>query len=82
MDADLLRILCCPETHQELHVAPRALVDALNRLIANGTLKNRAGHSVTEKLDAGLLRTDQKVLYPIRNNLPVMLVDEAIALPS
>ena len=33
-----------------------------------------------EKLDAGLLRADGKFLYPVRHNIPVMLVDEAIPL--
>jgi uncharacterized protein YbaR (Trm112 family) len=79
MDSDLLQILCCPETHQALRLAEPNLIETLNRQIAAGTLKNRAGQPVTETLDAGLIRADQKFLYPIRNNIPVMLVDEAIA---
>jgi uncharacterized protein YbaR (Trm112 family) len=37
---------------------------------------------VQEKLDAGFIRADGKFLYPIRRNIPVMLVDEAIPLPA
>jgi uncharacterized protein len=35
---------------------------------------------VTEPLDGGLVRADQKILYPIRENIPVMLIDEGIPL--
>ena len=45
-----------------------------------GTLVNRAGQPVREKMEAGLLRADGKALYPIREDIPVMLVEEAIPL--
>ena len=80
LDAELLRILCCPETHQDLRPAEPAVIDQLNAQIAAGTLKNRAGQPVQEKLEAGLVRSDSKFLYPVRRDIPVMLVDEAIPL--
>ena len=80
IDAELLKILCCPETHQDLRLAEPALVNQLNEQIAAGTLKNRGGQAVKEKIDDGLLRADGEFLYPIRGNIPVMLVDEALAL--
>jgi uncharacterized protein YbaR (Trm112 family) len=80
IEAELLRILCCPETHQALQAASPALVEKLNQQISAGDLKNRAGLSVTEKIDGGLVRGDGKFLYPIRENITVMLVDEAIPL--
>ena len=80
IDAELLKILCCPETHQELRVAEPVLLERLNQQITAGRLKNRAGQPVREKLDGGLLRADGKFLYPIRQHIPVMLVDEAIPL--
>jgi len=80
IDAELLKILCCPETHQELRVADSPLVETLNQQAGLGSLKNRAGQPVKGKLDGGLLRADGKFLYPIRKNIPVMLVDEAIPL--
>ena len=79
-DTDLLKILCCPETHQGLHAAERVLVEKLNQQIAANNLKNRAGLPVKQKLDGGLVRADGKFLYPIRENIPVMLMDEAIPL--
>ena len=80
LDPDLLKIICCPETHQELRLAEPAVIDKLNRQIAAGALKNRADQPVLEKIEGGLIRTDGKFLYPIRRNLPVMLVDEGIPL--
>ena len=80
IDSQLLEILCCPETRQDIAVAPAALVDDLNRRAEAGTLVNRAGQPVREKLDGGLLRADGKVLYPVREDIPVMLIDEAILL--
>ena len=79
-DSELLQILCCPETRQELRVAEPSLLDELNRRIGMGALRNRAGQPVTETMDGGLVRTDGRFLYPIRQNIPVMLVEEAIPL--
>jgi uncharacterized protein len=35
---------------------------------------------VTELLDGGLVRSDRKILYPIREDIPVMLIEEGIPL--
>ena len=51
-----------------------------NRQIAAGQLQNRAGQPVKEPIDGGLVREDKRFLYPIRQNIPVMLIDEAIPL--
>jgi uncharacterized protein YbaR (Trm112 family) len=79
---DLLKILCCPETHQEVRLAEPPIVERLNSQITAGGLKNRAGQPVQEKIDAGLIRADGKMLYLVRRDIPVMLVDEAIPLAS
>ena len=78
VDAGLLKIMCCPETHQEVRLADPALITNLNKEIERGILKNRGGQLVAEKLEAGLVRADGKLLYPVRQNIPVMLVEEAI----
>jgi uncharacterized protein YbaR (Trm112 family) len=75
---DLLEILCCPETHQGLREAKPTLIDKLNQQIAAGTLRNRGGQPVKEKIEGGLMRADNTLLYSIRQNIPVLLVDEAI----
>jgi uncharacterized protein YbaR (Trm112 family) len=80
VEPELLHLLCCPETHQELRLADSALLEDLNRKIIAGGLRNRTGRLVSEKLAGGLVRADAKLLYPIRNNIPVMLIDEGIPL--
>ena len=80
IDKELLAILCCPETKQDVALADGALVARLNDRIGKGELKNKAGQPVTEKLDGGLLRADKKILYPIREDIPVMLIEEGIPL--
>jgi uncharacterized protein YbaR (Trm112 family) len=80
MDAGLLKILRCPETHQALRPAAPELLEKLNAQIAVGSVRNRVGHSVRDKIDDGLVREDARYIYPVRQNLPVMLVDEAIPL--
>ena len=82
IDSELMKILCCPETHQGLRPAEGAVVEKLNRQIAAGQLQNRAGATVKEPLEGGLVRADGKYVYPVRGNLPIMLVDEAIELPT
>lgn len=78
IDQGLLAILCCPETKQEVSLAPEPLVERLNAAIERGELLNRTQRAVKEKLDGGLLRADKKILYPIREDIPVMLIDEGI----
>jgi uncharacterized protein YbaR (Trm112 family) len=80
IEPELLKILCCPETHQEMRLAEPAVIDKLNGQIAAGALANRAGQPVEEKIEGGLIRADGRFLYPIRRNIPVMLVDEGILL--
>jgi uncharacterized protein YbaR (Trm112 family) len=80
IDPDLLKIMCCPETHQPIALAEPSVIELLNQQIAAGQLTNRAGQPVKEKMDGGLVREDRKFLYPVRGNIPVMLIDEAIPL--
>jgi len=82
IDAELLKIMCCPETHQELRPAEPGLLNKVNEQIEAGTLKNRAGQAIKEKIDDGLVRTDGKYLYPLRRGIPVMLVDEGVPLTA
>lgn len=82
IDPELLKILCCPETRQPVALAEAALIEQLNQRVAAKTLQNRAGEVVTDRLDGGLVRADGRYLYPIRGGIPVMLVEEGIALTN
>ena len=78
VDAELLKILCCPETRQPLSLADATLVQKLNEQITVGQLRNRAGKPVTRKCDGGLLRKDGQFVYPVCESIPILLIDEAI----
>ena len=80
IDKDLLAILCCPDTKQDVSLADEALIAKLNDAVSHGQLKNRANKPITEHLDGGLIRADRTILYPIREDIPVMLIEEGIPL--
>ncbi len=80
IDRELLEILACPEDKSAVKLAESELVNRLNEQIRQRSLKNRAGQTVTEEIDSGLVRADGKYLYPIREDIPIMLIDEAIPL--
>ena len=80
MDEKLLEIMCCPETHQPLAKAGAELIDDLNKRIQAGTLIDRVDEKITEPIDGGLIREDGKILFPIRQDIPVMLIDQGIPL--
>ncbi len=79
---DLLDILVCPETRQPLTLADAELLERLNRRIRQHELRNRGGDPVARELRAGLLRQDGAVLYPIEDDIPVMLIEESIELSA
>ncbi len=82
VDKELLDILCCPETKQDLTLADQKTIDLINKQIQAGSVKNRGGETVKEPINAGLVRKDRKYLYPIREDIPIMLIDEAIPFDS
>ena len=78
INKELLDILCCPETKQDIEYVEGEIIENINNEIKKGTLKNRGDEIVKDPIDAGLLREDRKYIYPIREDIPIMLIDEAI----
>jgi len=79
-DSTCLSILCCPDTKQSLRVAEDSVIQRINQLISRGILVNVGQKLVPEQIESGLLRSDEKILYPIRENIPVLLIEEGIPL--
>ena len=80
VDPELLEVLVCPESKQPLREADAALLTRVNAAVAKGALRNRAGEVVRDSMEGGLVREDGKFVYPVREGIPIMLIDEAIAL--
>lgn len=80
IDKELLDILACPETKEPVHLADQSLIDDLNGRIERGEVRNRGGKKVEKRIDGGLVRQDGAYLYPIEDDIPIMLIEEAIPL--
>ena len=78
IDRELLEILVCPETGEPLEEAGREIVERLNGLVELGTLVDRSGEPVSEKIEGGLVCRGGKYLYPVRENIPVLLIENSI----
>jgi uncharacterized protein YbaR (Trm112 family) len=76
----LLEILRCPQSRTRLRPADADVVARLNRAIGAGQLVNVAGERVERSIDGGLIREAGDLLYPIVDQIPVLLPDEAIDL--
>jgi uncharacterized protein YbaR (Trm112 family) len=76
---ELLEVLCCPADRSGVRLASPAELEAVNARIAKGVVNN-GGVAVTERLEAAIIRVDGTFAYPVREEIPVMLIDEAIPL--
>ena len=75
-------LLACPLTHQPLDNAPQTLVDTVNAAVAQRALRDATGTLVREPLDAGLLRADGLLLYPVRGGVAVLFAGAGIAVSA
>ena len=78
IDKELLDILCCPQTKVELAVLPKKRIDAVNQQIAKGGVKFTDGKRVEEALQEALITVDEKTIYRIDDEIPIMLVEMGI----
>lgn len=77
---DLLKILCCPETKAKLDLASEQILSEFNIRIEKKELFTKEGKAVSEPLTGALVREDQKILYRIQNDIPILLIQEGIVI--
>ena len=80
VDPQLVEILVCPETRQPVHIASAEELSRVNAAVRGGTLRNRGGAKVERELSEGLVRNDGRVLFPVDDGIPSMLIEESIPL--
>ncbi len=55
-------------------------MDQINNLIELKIIKNKLNQVVEDKLQGGLIVVDGEYIYPIREDIPILLPDESISL--
>ena len=78
IDGKLLEILCCPVSKTPLMRLPASKLDKLNRAIRAGEVETVRGEPVSEPLREALITEDSKVIYPVVDNIPVLLEEQGI----
>jgi len=80
LDRTLLDILCCPVTRSSLELLPERELALLNERIAAQRIRNREDVVVAEPLAEALVTRSGKLVYPVRDGVPVLLEDQAMPL--
>ena len=80
MDRSLLDIVCCPVTRSSLEPLPDRELAILNERIAAHRIRNREAAVVTEPLTEALVTRSGKLVYPVRDGVPVLLEEQAMPL--
>jgi uncharacterized protein YbaR (Trm112 family) len=79
---DLLALLVCPETHQDVALATPDEIARINEAIRQGQVQTVGGTLAVQPVEGALIRSDRAVAYPIRDSIPVMLVPEGLSIPN
>lgn len=80
MKQDLLNLLICPITKENLKLGNQNFLQTLNERIGSNKVTNLKGHSINKKLEKVLVNDSETYAYPVISEIPVLLPDEAIGL--
>ena len=76
----MLNIICCPVTREKLSIATSKQLEFINAEIANSTLKKLDGSIAEKPQSKALINATKTLLYPIEEDIPILLENEAIKL--
>ena len=78
VDGKLLEILCCPVSKTPLVRLPPARLKKLNAAIEAGEVQYVHGEPVTDALPEALITEDSRVIYPVVDDIPILLEEKGI----
>jgi len=78
MDKKLLDIVCCPLTKLPLQLLDAERLGRLNAAIRSGTIQDRSEHQLADPLPEALVTGDGRLVYPVRDGIPILLEQESI----
>lgn len=78
VDGKLLEILCCPVTKTPLTRLPDSRLKIVNDAISAGEALYVGGDLVDSPLQEGLITEDSRVIYPVIDDIPVLLEENGI----
>lgn len=79
VDKKLLQILRCPVTKQSLSVLDERRLDRLNDRIRAGEVQYLDGSAVTDLVPEALITENQRTIYRVDDDIPIMLEDRSIS---
>ena len=80
LDCELFAILACPECKQALEDAADDLVVEINQRIKSGAARTRSGKKIGAVVESALLCKRDNYAFPVREGIPLLLIDESISL--
>ena len=75
---ELIEILICPRTKQNLRNLEHDIVERINIEIEKGEVKYYDGSPVEDVLDEALITEDRKVIYRVDQGIPILMIDRGI----
>jgi uncharacterized protein YbaR (Trm112 family) len=78
INGKLLEILCCPVSKKPLIRLSSARLKKLNTAIRLGEVQTIHGEVVKQALNEALITEDLKVMYPVIDNIPILLEEMGI----
>jgi uncharacterized protein YbaR (Trm112 family) len=78
IDGKLLEILCCPVSKTPLIRLPVSQLKKLNDAITAGEVQYIRGEKVDRPLREALITEDSKVIYPVVDEIPILVEERGI----